>query len=332
MQASPVAATTATITWTTNESASSTVEYGTTSAYGSTVTTSTMATSHSVDLSGLTSATTYHFRVKSADAAGNIATSTDNILVTLNSDVAGPTISGQTPADNATGTAVTASPVLTFNEVLDASTVNGATVQLRTYSGDTAVSATVSYNSASTTVTIDPVASLGYETNYYLYAVGVKDSAGNTLTTDYSSSTKASHEFTTAAEGAATLAVTSITPSSTWATAGGDFAAGWSWKFNITVPTSEASSSLKFADWTSGSNTIAAATNIRYYSAQSSNATSSASAITISAASTYGSAMTITSDLDSATAGNQIQVIVEARVPSGQAGGSYSTSYGVQSQ
>ena len=94
---------------------------------------------------------------------------------------------------------------------------------------------------------------------------------------------------------------------------------------------------MKFADWVSGSNTIAmfssSTSTLRFYSAQSSNATSSNSAIYIGAANTYPtSSLSLTSDLDSATAGRQIQITVEARVPTGSSAGSYSTSYGVQSQ
>lgn len=65
---------TATVTWTTDESATSVVDYGTTSALGSSVT-GTVGTSHSVTLTGLSSATTYYYRVRSADAAGNVTTS-----------------------------------------------------------------------------------------------------------------------------------------------------------------------------------------------------------------------------------------------------------------
>src|SRR5204862_537245 len=68
----------ATITWTTNEASDSQVDYGTTTAYGSSSALNpTPVTAHSVVLSGLTSATTYHFRVRSSDAAGNPATSGD---------------------------------------------------------------------------------------------------------------------------------------------------------------------------------------------------------------------------------------------------------------
>ncbi len=143
-------------------------------------------------------------------------------------------------------------------------------------------------------------------------------------------------ESTTAGQGNGTLAVTSITPVLTYATAGGGFDAGWSWTFNVTVPTSEASTSMKFADWVSGANSISvfanATSNIRIYSAQSSNAASAASAIYMTAANTYSDAMTLNADLDSTIAGRQIQIVVEARVPTGSAGGSYSTSYGIQSQ
>lgn len=68
---------TATISWTTDEAASSRVDYGSTDSYGSSSSTSALTTSHSISLTGLTAATTYHFRAQSTDAAGNIATSSD---------------------------------------------------------------------------------------------------------------------------------------------------------------------------------------------------------------------------------------------------------------
>ena len=58
-----------TVTWTTDKPSSSQVEYGTTTAYGSTTTLDTgLTTSHSVSVKGLTPQTLYHFRVHSADA------------------------------------------------------------------------------------------------------------------------------------------------------------------------------------------------------------------------------------------------------------------------
>jgi peroxiredoxin len=78
---SDVTATSVLISWSTNNSANSVVEYGTTSGYGSTKTSDSLTTSHSVTIDGLTANTTYHFRVKSTDGNGNTATSSDNTFV-----------------------------------------------------------------------------------------------------------------------------------------------------------------------------------------------------------------------------------------------------------
>jgi peroxiredoxin len=62
------------ITWTTNEAATSQVEYGKTETYGSTTPLdSKLTTSHSVTLTGLDDNTTYYFKVVSKDASGNKA-------------------------------------------------------------------------------------------------------------------------------------------------------------------------------------------------------------------------------------------------------------------
>jgi hypothetical protein len=75
----------ATITWTTDEAADTQVEYGLTSSYGSSTTlNSTMVTFHSasLNLAPFPSNTTIHYRVKSRDAVGNLATGTDRTFVT----------------------------------------------------------------------------------------------------------------------------------------------------------------------------------------------------------------------------------------------------------
>ena len=64
---------TATISWTTDKPGTSIVEYGATTAYGSTapVPPSTQyVTDHLVTISGLTSSSTYHFRVSSVNVQG----------------------------------------------------------------------------------------------------------------------------------------------------------------------------------------------------------------------------------------------------------------------
>ncbi len=75
--------TSATITWTTDENADSVVEYGTTTSYGLTASSASMVLHHSIGLSGLSASTLYHYRVKSRDAANNLATSGDFTFTTL---------------------------------------------------------------------------------------------------------------------------------------------------------------------------------------------------------------------------------------------------------
>jgi len=73
----------ATITWNTDEAATSQVEYGTTNAYGAITTLDTnLAFSHSITLTGLNPETTYHYRVKSSDSSNNQAVSNDFIFTT----------------------------------------------------------------------------------------------------------------------------------------------------------------------------------------------------------------------------------------------------------
>jgi hypothetical protein len=81
---SSLTGTSATITWTTDKPADSQVDYGSTSSYGSTtMLDTTLVTAHSVTLTGLNGATTYHFEVKSKDVSGNLATGADQTFATL---------------------------------------------------------------------------------------------------------------------------------------------------------------------------------------------------------------------------------------------------------
>jgi plastocyanin len=73
----------ATINWSTNKAADTQVEYGLSASYGSSTTlNTTLVTSHSVSLTSLVASTLYHYRVKSKDASGNLATSADATFTT----------------------------------------------------------------------------------------------------------------------------------------------------------------------------------------------------------------------------------------------------------
>lgn len=88
----------ATIEWSTDEEATSQVEYGITDAYGSTTTLDEeLTTSHSVTLTDLEADTTYHFRVKSKDAGGNETTSDADQLKTLPTIPVGHQVGNRAP-------------------------------------------------------------------------------------------------------------------------------------------------------------------------------------------------------------------------------------------
>ncbi|OGY96433.1 MAG: hypothetical protein A2122_02970 [Candidatus Liptonbacteria bacterium GWB1_49_6] len=129
----------------------------------------------------------------------------------------------------------------------------------------------------------------------------------------------------------AVLEVTKIFAVQALATADGTFNNGWRWIFDVTVPTKETILKMKFSDWTSGSNNIAAADNLRFYSVQSSSAYDTDHAITVTAADNYGDEMGLisASDLDPTQAGRQIQITIEVKIPVNSAGGSYSANYGI---
>ncbi|MEE9412130.1 MAG: LamG-like jellyroll fold domain-containing protein [Methylococcales bacterium] len=82
-----VTATTATITWNTNESANSQVSYGSTIAHeNGTINKDSLVLSHNLMLTGLTPETTYHYQVGSTDASGNNLISNDLTFTTDTTD------------------------------------------------------------------------------------------------------------------------------------------------------------------------------------------------------------------------------------------------------
>ena len=72
-----ITATAATITWDTDEPANGLVGYGLTTSYGSNASHASYVTNHSLDVTGLTPETIYHFQISSADAVGNSASTGD---------------------------------------------------------------------------------------------------------------------------------------------------------------------------------------------------------------------------------------------------------------
>ncbi len=101
IQASNWTSTSFVITWVTNDSSDSQVEYGPTWSYGSsTVVNTAMVTSHSVTVSGLHPSTSYQINVKSRDAAGNLGTGT---FATVTASVATTTATTTTTTTTTSG-------------------------------------------------------------------------------------------------------------------------------------------------------------------------------------------------------------------------------------
>lgn len=166
--ASDITETGATITWTTNEASDSQVEYGTTTSYGnSTPINTSRVTSHTVALSGLTPSTLYHYRVKSRDAAGNLATSGDFTFTTDD------TTSPSTPS-NLSATAVSGTQInLSWTSSTDNVEVSGYQVQRCQGSGCTDFAQIVT----PTTASFSDTGLINGTT--YRYRVRATDAAGN---------------------------------------------------------------------------------------------------------------------------------------------------------
>jgi hypothetical protein len=132
--ASSTGPTTATITWNTNEGATSTVRYGATSSYGAASSSAALDTAHTIALSGLSGSTAYHFQISSADSSGNIATSSDLIFTTGIIDLTTPIISSI-----ATSTASSSATITwTTDDVSDTQVEYGTSA---TYSASTSLNA-----------------------------------------------------------------------------------------------------------------------------------------------------------------------------------------------
>ncbi len=160
--ATGITSTSATITWTTDQASSSQVKYGTTTAYGSQSTlNTTLTTTHSVTLTGLTPGTTYDFDVFSANSSNVSSTSPNATFVTT--AAAGPVISAVT----ATAITSTSATITWTTDQASSSQVNyGATTAYGSQSPlngtlTTTHSVTITGLTASTTYNFDVVSTNG---------------------------------------------------------------------------------------------------------------------------------------------------------------------------
>jgi hypothetical protein len=196
----------ATITWTTNEASNTQVEYGPTTAYGSSTTLNTsMVTSHSQGLSGLSGGTLYHYRVKSRDGSGNLATSGDFTFTTT--DTVAPVISAVT-ASNITASSATVT--WTTNEPSDTQVNYGTS---SSYGSSTSLNTTMVTNHSATIT--------GLTANrLYHYRARSRDAAGNLrLSSDFTFTTTSAADTTPPSiSGVAASSITTSGATITWTT------------------------------------------------------------------------------------------------------------------
>jgi len=168
---SGISGSSATVSWSTDESSDSVVRYGISTSLSSVTSSDILTISHSLQLSGLSSGTTYYFEVESTDASDN--TSIDNnsgmyytFTTTTEADTTPPVITS-VQSINITDTSAT----ITWNtdEIADS---------IVTYGNSTGLGSTA-FDSVLTTNHSIPLTGLVEGTAYY-YQVESTDSANNT--------------------------------------------------------------------------------------------------------------------------------------------------------
>ena len=177
--ATSITATSAVITWTTDQNSSSTVNYGLTTSYGSTSTGNGGTTTHSVTLTGLTPSTTYDYDVSSTNAASQSSTSGNFTFAT--SAAGAPSI-----------TAVTATSITSSSATITWTTDQASSSQVK-YGTTTSYGSSSSLNSSLVTSHSVTLTGLTASTTYDYAAMSAN--SGGTL------ATSANFTFTTGASG-----------------------------------------------------------------------------------------------------------------------------------
>lgn len=214
---------------------------------------------------------------------------------------------------------------------VSSTTSSGATISWTT---DTPASSqvhygtTTSYGSSSTydgtPKTSHSVALTGLDeiTTYQVQIASGNATATSTATTTVT---------TTSTASSTPLALDDTEAIDTNGIANGEWADGWEWLLTFTVPDDEDQFQMRFTDFANDDDDeIAAAGNIRYFTAQSDSATSSAEAVVIEEEGEYAEAITLTGDADAETPGRQVEVSVQVKIPFGTPEGAYTTTFGVR--
>lgn len=129
-------------------------------------------------LSALTNGETYTASVSGAkDLSNNTMSAPVTWQFTTVPDTTPPTVTGQTPAPNATGVAVTTPVTATFSEPIQSATLSFVV----TDPSSNVVAGTVTYDAPTRTATFTPSAALAQGVKYTVTISGAKDLSGNPL-------------------------------------------------------------------------------------------------------------------------------------------------------
>lgn len=259
-------------------------------------------------------------------ATSPAATSTGVVNVTV-------TTAGGTSATSSVDEFTYEEPALLAPVISDLSvsstTASGATISWTT---DTPASSqvnfgtTTSYGSSSaydgTPKTSHSVELTGLEeiTTYQIQVASGNATATTTATTTLTTSSTAS---------STPLALDEVEAVDTTGVSDGTFDNGWHWILTFTVPDDETEMQMRFTDFEDGDESFPADGNIRIYTQESDNATSTDSAV-VSEDNEYGEVINLTGDADSGTPGRQVRVHVQVAIPFGTEEGSYTTTFGVR--
>jgi Bacterial Ig-like domain/Fibronectin type III domain len=132
-------------------------------------------------VAALINGTGYTFDVSAINAAGTGAPSARTPLITPRTEFVLPTITARTPALGAKSISQTANVTATFSESV--TNVGSGTVVLRLNGSATPIPASVTYNNATRTVTVNPTATLLADRTYNMAFSSIRDTAGNTMAT-----------------------------------------------------------------------------------------------------------------------------------------------------
>lgn len=164
------------------------VEMGTTTAYGM-VSPDTIPNTHdsftiSTEWSGLTPATTYHWRLRFVDQQGRTFVGADQTLRTAAPppDTTAPRVLRVLPVESATGVAPGANLAAVFTEAILPETITATTIKLIKLGSTAPVAAVVRYDPVAKRATIDPQALLERGATYRVtIGAAARDLARNSL-------------------------------------------------------------------------------------------------------------------------------------------------------